>query len=84
MLRFNAGPGYPAGERRHGPEGEHAHGGKAFTVWLDPTLAQKQADAIYDAFTQLRPQHAEEFSRNRDALARDLAEVVAVAQVSPV
>ncbi len=56
----------------HGPEGQHAHGGMAFTVWLDPTLALKQADAIVDAFAALRPQHAEEFRRNRDALARDL------------
>ena len=44
----------------------------AFTVWLDPTLAQKQADANYDAFAELRSQRAEEFCRNHDALARDL------------
>ena len=35
-----------AGTHSHGPEGEHAHGGTAFTTWLDPTLAVKQADAI--------------------------------------
>jgi zinc transport system substrate-binding protein len=56
----------------HGPEGQHAHGGKAFTVWLDPALARKQTDAISNAFAELRPQHAEEFRRNRDALAKDL------------
>lgn len=56
----------------HGPEGQHAHGGMAFTVWLDPTLAQRQADTILDAFVKLRPQHAAEFRQHRDALARDL------------
>lgn len=33
----------------HGPEGAHAHGSVAFTTWLDPLLALKQAEAIKGA-----------------------------------
>lgn len=32
----------------HGPEGAHAHGDLAFTTWLDPQLAIRQAAAIRD------------------------------------
>jgi zinc transport system substrate-binding protein len=56
----------------HGPKGEHAHGGMAFTTWLDPTLAVKQADAICGALVELRPQHADAFRRNCDGLTSDL------------
>jgi zinc transport system substrate-binding protein len=31
----------------HGPGGEHAHGGIAFTTWLDFTIASAQAAAVY-------------------------------------
>ena len=33
----------------HGPGGAHAHGDLAFTLWLDPVLAQHQAQAVYRA-----------------------------------
>ena len=39
----------------HGPEGKHAHGETAFTVWLDPTLAVKQADAVRASLARLQP-----------------------------
>lgn len=42
----------------HGPEGEHAHGGLAFTTWLDPTLAREQARAIAAALEKARPAQA--------------------------
>jgi zinc transport system substrate-binding protein len=45
----------------HGPEGEHAHGGLAFTTWLDPTLAVAQARAVAAAFETARPGQAEGF-----------------------
>jgi len=41
----------------HGPEGEHEHGGWAFTTWLDPILAIQQAQAVAAAITALRPEH---------------------------
>jgi zinc transport system substrate-binding protein len=56
----------------HGPEGEHAHGGMAFTTWLDPTLAVKQADAIRSALAELRPKHADAFRQAYEALRSDL------------
>ncbi len=56
----------------HGPEGEHAHGGMAFTTWLDPTLAVKQADTIRVALAKLRPQHADAFRQGYAALRSDL------------
>jgi zinc transport system substrate-binding protein len=56
----------------HGPEGEHAHGGIAFTTWLDPTLAVKQADTIRVALAKLRPKHADAFRQGYDALRSDL------------
>jgi len=31
----------------HGPGGEHAHGGIAFTTWLDFTVARAQAGAVH-------------------------------------
>jgi zinc transport system substrate-binding protein len=33
----------------HGPEGEHAHTGTAFTTWLSPEVAARQVEALADA-----------------------------------
>jgi len=57
----------------HGPGGEHSHEGTAFTTWLDPTLAVRQADAIRQAFTVEWPDHAAEFQSGFDSLESDLA-----------
>jgi zinc transport system substrate-binding protein len=35
----------------HGPGGAHAHGDLAFTLWLDPEIAAKQASAVFDAIS---------------------------------
>jgi zinc transport system substrate-binding protein len=56
----------------HGPEGKHAHGGTAFTTWLDPTLAVKQADAVRASLAQLQPENADAFQKNFNALKDDL------------
>ncbi len=56
----------------HGPGGEHAHTGTAFTTWLDPQIASAQAEAIQLALARLRPQHAAEFQENLAALSNDL------------
>jgi len=39
----------------HGPAGAHAHGGIAFTTWLDPEQAIAQADAIRAALLRRWP-----------------------------
>lgn len=56
----------------HGPEGKHAHGGTAFTTWLDPTLAVRQAAAVRVSLAKLQPENANVFQKNFDALKSDL------------
>jgi zinc transport system substrate-binding protein len=56
----------------HGPEGEHAHVGVAFTTWLDPTLALEQARAIAAAFEKARPGQAGVFHERLAQLEADL------------
>ena len=46
---------------QHGPEGEHTHGGTAFTTWLNPQLAIEQARAISMALAELAPEHEDDF-----------------------
>jgi len=59
----------------HGPGGEHAHAGTAFTTWLDLTMAMAQARAIRDAFTAARPAQAEFFAAQYKDLTRDLVDL---------
>ena len=56
----------------HGPGGEHAHAGTAFTTWLDLTQAVAQACAIRDAFSAARPGRADHFDAEFKKLTRDL------------
>ena len=56
----------------HGKAGEHSHSGTAFTTWIDFNQALSQADAIREAFQQLRPEHMELFALNYDQLKNDL------------
>lgn len=55
-------------EHDHGDEGadhdEHDHGEFDPHVWLDPNLAQLQAEAIKQALVELDPQHAEYYEEN--------------------
>jgi zinc transport system substrate-binding protein len=57
----------------HGPEGEHAHGGTAFTTWLDPAMAVIQAEAVAAALEKLSPPDAAAFQQNLAALKSGLA-----------
>jgi zinc transport system substrate-binding protein len=57
----------------HGPEGEHAHTGLAFTTWLDFDLAVQQVKSVAEALTELQPEKAEDFETERAALAEELA-----------
>jgi zinc transport system substrate-binding protein len=52
---------------QHGPGGAHSHEGTAFTVWLDPELAAKQAEAIEQALSDRLPGHG---GRHRENLAK--------------
>lgn len=61
-----------ASTHSHGREGEHSHAGTAFTTWLDLRLALEQAKAIRDALTKTRPEDAETFHKNFQALEGDL------------
>jgi zinc transport system substrate-binding protein len=56
---------------QHGPEGEHAHEGFAFTTWLDPQLALQQAEAISTAFAERWPEHADDFRDGWESLRDD-------------
>ena len=60
---------------RHGPEGAHAHGDVAFTTWLDPTIAQMQAQAVHEAMSRTWPEFETQFRRNAERLQQMLKEV---------
>lgn len=55
-----------------GPGGEHAHGGVAFTTWLDLSQAAQQAEAIARALTDKRPTAKERIERNLQVLQSEL------------
>jgi zinc transport system substrate-binding protein len=56
----------------HGSEGEHAHEGLAFTTWLDLSLATRQAEAVYVAFSRKQPELKSKFKTNYQLLKNDL------------
>ncbi len=68
----------------HGPGGEHAHGGLAFTTWLDPNLAIEHARAIAMAMTQRWPEHKQQFDAGFAALEKDLLDLDAALQEATV
>ena len=59
----------------HGPEGEHEHGGYAFTTWLDPELAIQQAQAIEAAISVLRADDEPEIHRRMELLKENLFDI---------
>ncbi len=60
---------------QHGPAGEHAHQGTAFTTWLDPRLAMKQAGAVAAALESLAPDQAVRLRNNLSALQSRLSDL---------
>jgi zinc transport system substrate-binding protein len=56
----------------HGPGGEHAHTGTAFTTWLDLAQAAQQAAAIRDALTARWPDRREQWTSGFDELDEEL------------
>jgi zinc transport system substrate-binding protein len=57
----------------HGPGGQHAHEGLAFTTWLDFEQAGKQAQAVADAVIRKRPEWKNVIQENLGSLLNDLA-----------
>ncbi|PKK88826.1 MAG: hypothetical protein CVV64_17230 [Candidatus Wallbacteria bacterium HGW-Wallbacteria-1] len=56
----------------HGAAGLHSHQGLDGHTWLSPIMAIKQADAIFQAFTDLRPHLTEKFKTGFNTLKSDL------------
>lgn len=56
----------------HGPGGEHAHTGTAFTTWLDFSQAAQQAEAILKALQRKQPDDSAFFAENFAKLEQDL------------
>ena len=59
----------------HGPVGEHAHGGTAFTTWLDLRQAVQQAQAVREGLSRLLPSHRDSFDERYAKLERDLLDL---------
>jgi zinc transport system substrate-binding protein len=59
----------------HGPEGEHEHGGLAFTTWLDFNNAIIQTEKVYKALATLLPESEEKFKSNFQELKYELEEL---------
>jgi zinc transport system substrate-binding protein len=59
----------------HGPEGEHEHGGWAFTTWLDPDLFALQARAVTDSLVAARPGFEVEFNQRFAVLSEELRDL---------
>lgn len=60
--------------------GEHGHGDGESSeleqdphIWTSPPLVARMAGNIRDALTELDPEHGEDYSRNHDAFAGELA-----------
>lgn len=60
------------GVHSHGPTGEHAHAGTAFTTWLDFRQAAQQAQAVMAGLSRLLPEHQDDFQQRYAELEQDL------------
>lgn len=56
----------------HGADGEHSHGGTAFTTWMDLQQAIWQAEAVRDALIDRLPDEKAVLEANFEGLATDL------------
>jgi len=59
----------------HGPAGEHAHTGTAFTTWLNFRFAAQQAKAIETALSRLLPAQQATFAKQYASLEKDLMDL---------
>jgi len=60
---------------QHGPDGDHAHEGAAFTTWLDMRLALCQASRVRDSLIELAPESKHSIETNFEALTHDLTQL---------
>ena len=56
----------------HGTEGEHAHEALAFTIWIDFSLAARQAKAIELSLGRKKPELKNTFQKKYQRLEQDL------------
>jgi zinc transport system substrate-binding protein len=64
------------GKETHGnAEEQHEHGSQDPHIWLDPVLAQKMADNIYEGLVSIKPDAKDDFKKNHEALIKDLKEL---------
>lgn len=56
-------------------EEHHEHGSQDPHIWLDPVLAQKMADNIYNGLVKIKPDAKDDFKKNHAALIKDLKEI---------
>lgn len=59
----------------HGPGEEHSHAGTAFTTWLDPLLAIRQAEAVAETFAMQQPARKAEYDARLAELKSSLEAV---------
>ena len=62
-------------KHQHGPDGDHAHAGIAFTTWLDFNQAAEQAGQVATAMSRRRPEHAAVFDENLQRLQEELLQL---------
>lgn len=67
LIRLNS-----TSSHSHGPDGEHEHEDRAFTVWLDLELALKQAEAIRAHLVKKIPDQSKLIDENFAKLKQDL------------
>lgn len=60
---------------KHGPEGEHSHGGVVSQVWFDPSLLSKQAVKLAERLSIEFPDQKDAISKNLKELQAELAEL---------
>jgi zinc transport system substrate-binding protein len=59
----------------HGPQGEHAHSGYAFTTWMDMSLAQVQAKAVARALQTRWPEREADIEGRLTGLLAELESI---------
>jgi zinc transport system substrate-binding protein len=60
---------------QHGPEGSHSHAARAFTIWLDPLLAIRQARAVNAAVAAMAGHPGSASGEKLAALEADLMQL---------
>ncbi len=59
-------------KHNHGAGGEHSHAGTAFTTWLDFSMAERQAKAVFNVITTKRPNLKNKLEGNFNKLQQSL------------